>query len=69
MELDPVDLSAVVRTALPVLTSEARAAGITVETALAESVVEGNEILLHQLVTNLVQNAIRHNLPPPAQPR
>jgi len=64
VELDPVDLSAIVRTALPVLTSEARAAGITVETTLAEAVVEGNEILLHQLVTNLMQNAIRHNLGP-----
>ncbi|MFI5730375.1 sensor histidine kinase [Kribbella sp. NPDC051587] len=64
VELDPVDLSAVVRTALPVLTAEARAAGITISTDLTESVVEGNEILLHQLVTNLVQNAIRHNLGP-----
>ncbi|WP_202869094.1 sensor histidine kinase [Kribbella antibiotica] len=64
VELDPVDLAAITRTALPVLTSEARAAGITVETTLAESVVEGSEILLHQLVTNLVQNAIRHNVGP-----
>ncbi|WP_405062224.1 HAMP domain-containing histidine kinase [Kribbella sp. NBC_01505] len=64
VELDPIDLSLIVRTALPVLASEARAAGIAVETVLAESVVEGNEILLHQLVTNLVQNGIRHNVGP-----
>ncbi|MFG1621136.1 sensor histidine kinase [Kribbella sp. NPDC049227] len=62
VELDALDVAAVVRTALPALEAEAHAAGVALGADLGESVVEGNEILLHQLVTNLVQNAIRYNL-------
>jgi two-component system sensor histidine kinase VanS len=53
VELEPVDLAAVVRAVL--VTSP----GVTLTSAV-ESVVEGNEVLLHQVVTNLVQNAVRH---------
>lgn len=60
VETDPVDLSAVVRAAWPALSAEAVDAGVTLSAELAEAVVEGNDVLLHQLVTNLVQNAIRH---------
>ncbi|WP_405069358.1 HAMP domain-containing histidine kinase [Kribbella sp. NBC_01510] len=60
VELDPLDLAAVVRSALPALSSEARAAEVELTCDLAESVVEGNEVLLHQVVVNLVQNGIRH---------
>jgi two-component system sensor histidine kinase VanS len=60
VEVDPLDLAAVVRTALPALSSEARGADVELTCDLAESVVEGNEVLLHQVVTNLVQNGIRH---------
>ncbi|MFI5690521.1 sensor histidine kinase [Kribbella sp. NPDC051586] len=60
VELDPVDLSAVLRSAWPALSAEAAAAGVTLSSELTESVVEGNDVLLHQVVTNLVQNAIRH---------
>jgi two-component system sensor histidine kinase VanS len=60
VELDPVDLSAVLRSAWPALSSEAADAGVTLSSQLTESVVEGNDVLLHQVVTNLVQNAIRH---------
>ncbi|MFF0340098.1 sensor histidine kinase [Kribbella sp. NPDC004875] len=59
-ELDPVDLSAVLRSAWPALSAEATAAGVTLASELAESVVEGNDVLLRQVLTNLVQNAIRH---------
>ncbi|MFG1815742.1 sensor histidine kinase [Kribbella sp. NPDC049174] len=62
VELDPVDLAAITRQALPVLESEASAAGVAVRCELSESVVEGNDVLLHQVVTNLVQNGIRHNV-------
>jgi len=62
VELDPVDLALITRQALPVLESEALAAGVEVRAELAEAVVEGNDVLLHQVVTNLVQNGIRHNL-------
>ncbi|MEV5964725.1 HAMP domain-containing sensor histidine kinase [Kribbella sp. NPDC051952] len=60
VELDAMDLAAVVRSALPVLSSEAAEAGVVLTCDLAETVVEGNEVLLHQVVTNLVQNGIRH---------
>ncbi|MGW7679610.1 sensor histidine kinase [Kribbella sp. NPDC054772] len=59
-ELDPVDLSAVLRAAWPALSAEAAGAGVTLSSELTETVVEGNDVLLHQVVTNLVQNAIRH---------
>ena len=62
MELDPVDLAAVARQALPVLETEAAAAGVVLRSSLEEAVVEGNDVLLHQVVTNLVQNGIRHNV-------
>lgn len=60
IETDPLDLAAVLRSAWPALFAEAAEAGVTLTAEVSESVVEGNEILLHQLVTNLVQNAIRH---------
>jgi two-component system sensor histidine kinase VanS len=60
VDVDPVDLSAVVRSAWPALSAEAAEAGTALSSELSESVVEGNDVLLHQLVTNLVQNAIRH---------
>ena len=60
VEVDPVDLAAVVRSAWPALSAEAAEAGATLSSELTESVVEGNDVLLHQVVTNLVQNAIRH---------
>ncbi|MGW1344203.1 sensor histidine kinase [Kribbella sp. NPDC002412] len=62
VELDPVDLAAVARQALPVLETEAAAAGVVLRSSLEETVVEGNDVLLHQVVTNLVQNGIRHNV-------
>ncbi|MFE2866533.1 sensor histidine kinase [Embleya sp. NPDC059259] len=41
----------------------AEQAGIRVDAILAESVVSGDPLLLRQLVTNLVENAVRHNHP------
>jgi two-component system sensor histidine kinase VanS len=60
VELDVVDLAAVVRVALPALAAEASEVGAELVYELDESVVEGNEVLLQQVVTNLVQNGIRH---------
>lgn len=62
IELAPVDLAAVVRQAVSELAAEASAAGITTTTDLAETVVQGNELLVRQLVMNLAENGIRHNL-------
>ncbi len=62
VELKPIDLAVVARRAVEELQPEARAAGVTLTASLHESVVQGNETLLHQLAVNLGQNAIRHNL-------
>lgn len=63
VEVEPVNLATVARQAIEDLRPEAEAKGVTLTMALEGSVVEGNEILLHQLIVNLGQNAIRHNLP------
>src|SRR5690606_13717543 len=39
------------------------AAGVSIQEELRSCNVSGNEVLLRQLVMNLGQNAIRHNLP------
>lgn len=64
IELDPVDLATITRQAVNELQPEATEAGVTIVTDLTESVVLGNEVLVHQLVANLVQNAVRHNVGP-----
>jgi two-component system sensor histidine kinase VanS len=58
-----LDLALVVDDALDTLVLEAAAAGVTVEEDLTSCAIDGNEVLLHQLVMNLGQNGIRHNLP------
>jgi two-component system sensor histidine kinase VanS len=63
VELEPVNLASIARQAVAELQPEAAAAGVTLSTSIEGSVVEGNETLLHQLIVNLGQNAIRHNLP------
>jgi two-component system sensor histidine kinase VanS len=64
IDLDPLDLATTTRQAVDELCAEANAAGIAVTTDLDETLVVGNEILVHQLVVNLGQNAIRHNTGP-----
>lgn len=58
-----LDLAHVVDDALDTLALEAEAAGISIEESLSPGPIDGNEVLIHQLVMNLGQNAIRHNLP------
>ncbi|WBQ06315.1 sensor histidine kinase [Kribbella sp. CA-293567] len=63
IEFEPLNLATVARQVAEELRPEAEAAGVTLGTELQGSVVLGNEILIRQLVQNVVQNAIRHNLP------
>ncbi len=63
VELEPVELAEVARRAVEELRPEAEAAGVTLTVDLQRTVVEGNETLVRQLIVNLGQNAIRHNLP------
>ncbi len=62
-ELTPTDLSATTREALATVHDEARAHGITLTTDLHPAPTAGNSVLLRQAAVNLLQNALRHNLP------
>lgn len=63
--LETVDLSEVVDRATQALTEEAIVAEVAVTVESEPGLlVEGDDVLLERLVTNLVQNAIRHNRRP-----
>ncbi|MDX6732395.1 MAG: hypothetical protein QOC54_2343 [Baekduia sp.] len=59
----PVDLAELARTALAELQAEAADRDLRVEADLAPAATVGDGALLERLVANLVQNAIRHNVP------
>ena len=59
----PVDLADAVRHALGQLSAEAAAAQVKLRPKLVPAVVGGDPVLLERLVTNLVENAVRHNVP------
>ncbi len=59
---EPVDLTAVVRDALAVHEPSAKANGLRVDATLDHAAVSGDARLIHGLVSNLVDNAIRHNI-------
>ncbi len=58
-----VDLSLAAEDAVETLLPRAEARGIVVDAATDAAPVVGSTALLHQLATNLVDNAIVHNLP------
>jgi two-component system sensor histidine kinase VanS len=60
---EPVDLSVVAEEATETLLPLAEKQGVTIETSGDITPTIGSEALLLQLTTNLVQNAIVHNLP------
>jgi two-component system sensor histidine kinase VanS len=60
---EPVDLSLLAEEAAETLLPLAEQHGITIETAGDVTVVPGSPALLLQLTTNLLHNAIVHNLP------
>ena len=60
---EPLDLAAVTTSALQALQPAAAARGLTVSTSISTAPVPGDERLLQRLVTNLIDNAIRHNIP------
>jgi signal transduction histidine kinase len=59
---EPVDLAAVVSSALDQAAGEIAGAGLNVRRDLQPAVVTGNRVLLERLAVNLVQNAVRHNV-------
>jgi signal transduction histidine kinase len=59
----PVDLSVVVNEVIQESQGRADAAQVTLTETVRPVAVLGDEVLLAQLVTNLVHNAIRYNVP------
>ncbi|GAA2872086.1 HAMP domain-containing sensor histidine kinase [Streptosporangium fragile] len=59
----PVDMKEVAETAVEQLASRAEEAGVTVTAELRGAETIGDPVLLERCVSNLVENAIKHNLP------
>ena len=59
----PVDLAQIVEYVVDETAAQARLAAVDVTVDSAPAPVEGDPMLLEQLVTNLVLNGIRHNVP------
>jgi signal transduction histidine kinase len=60
---EPVDLAWLVPGALHAVAAEADEKGIRIETEVEEATTVGDPRLLERLIGNLVENAIRHNVP------
>jgi signal transduction histidine kinase len=63
LDRKPVDLADAARHALGQLAAAAAAAEVKLRPRLVPAVVRGDPVLLERLVTNLVENAVRHNVP------
>jgi signal transduction histidine kinase len=61
--LEPFDLAEVTARVVAGRASDADSRGVRVETRLAPAVATGDASLAESLVTNLVDNAVRHNVP------
>jgi signal transduction histidine kinase len=60
---EPVDLCAVTRAVLLTPRPETRRLGLHIEAATTPAVLDGDPVLTERLVANLVDNAVRHNIP------
>jgi two-component system, OmpR family, sensor histidine kinase VanS len=58
-----VDLAALAADIAVLVRAEARQRGVSVQTRFQPSSANGDPVLLRQLLLNLVQNAVRHNIP------
>jgi signal transduction histidine kinase len=59
---EPLDLAAIVTTTLVGIQPEAARLGINVVTTTESAPLEGDPLLVARLVTNLLDNAVRHNV-------
>jgi signal transduction histidine kinase len=60
---EPLDVAALAEDALDAAAPAIRAHPVTVQTALEPAPATGDPVLVERLVTNLIDNAIRHNVP------
>ncbi|GAB2884112.1 HAMP domain-containing sensor histidine kinase [Streptomyces deserti] len=63
VERKPVDLAEVAAQAIDQVRSEADAKGVEIRGEQKPAVVQGNGVLLERIALNLVQNAVRYNVP------
>ncbi|MDT0462206.1 sensor histidine kinase [Streptomyces gibsoniae] len=63
VERKPVDLAEVASQAVDQVHAEAEAKGVEIRGDRAPAVVRGNGVLLERIALNLVQNAVRYNIP------
>ena len=59
---EPLDLAAVTRAALAVPRPGISRLGLNVHADLQPAILEGDRLLVQHLVTNLIDNAVRHNI-------
>jgi signal transduction histidine kinase len=60
---EPVDLAAITDAALATPRPGIGRLGLNVRTDLKPATLQGDPLLVQQLVTNLIDNAVRHNIP------
>ncbi|CAL9309549.1 MULTISPECIES: HAMP domain-containing sensor histidine kinase [unclassified Streptomyces] len=63
VERKPVDVAEVASRAIDQVRGEAEAKGVEIRGERAPAVVQGNGVLLERIALNLVQNAVRYNVP------
>ena len=62
-EREPTDLDAITSAALAAARPAISRLGLLVETDIQPAALDGAPLLIQQLVTNLIDNAVRHNVP------
>jgi signal transduction histidine kinase len=62
-EREPADLAAITSATLAAARPEISRLGLHVQTDIQPATLDGDPLLVRQLVTNLIDNAVRHNIP------
>ena len=62
-EREPLDLAAITSAALAAARPAISRLGLHVQTDIQPAILDGDPLLVQQLVANLIDNAVRHNIP------